>query len=34
MLIQNLVHAGLSKWIKEVAELTKPKDIYICDGSD
>ena len=29
MTIQNVKHAGLSAWIKEVAELTQPDDIYI-----
>ena len=31
MEIQNLKHAGLSAWIKEVAEITQPENIYICD---
>ena len=34
MEIQNLKHAGLSAWIKEVAELTQPENIYICDGTE
>jgi phosphoenolpyruvate carboxykinase (GTP) len=34
MTIQGLKHAGLSAWIKEVAELTKPKNVQMCDGSD
>ena len=34
MEIQNLKHAGLSAWIKEVAEITQPENIYICDGTD
>lgn len=34
MKIQELKHAGLSAWISEVAELTQPEQIYICDGSD
>ena len=34
MMIQNLKHAGLSAWINEVAELTEPNNIYVCDGSD
>ena len=28
-----LKHERLSKWIKEVAELCRPDDIYVCDGS-
>ena len=34
MKIQDLKHAGLTAWISEVAELTQPDQIYICDGSD
>ena len=34
MAIQGVKHAGLSAWIKEVAELTQPNNIYVCDGSD
>lgn len=34
MVIQNLLHGGLSAWVNEVAELTQPKDIYICDGTE
>lgn len=34
MEIQDLTHVGLSTWINEVAELTHPKNIYICDGTD
>lgn len=34
MEIQDLTHVGLSTWINEVAELTNPKNIYICDGTD
>ena len=34
MVIQKLLHGGLSAWIKEVAELTQPKDVYICDGTE
>ena len=34
MVIQNLLHGGLSAWINAVAELTQPKDIYICDGTE
>ena len=34
MEIQNLKHAGLSAWIKDVAALTQPESIYICDGTD
>ena len=34
MAIQGVMHAGLSAWINEVAELTQPNNIYVCDGSD
>ncbi len=34
MKIQDLKHAGLTAWISEVAELTQPDQIYICDGSE
>ncbi len=33
MEIQDVKHAQLAAWIKEVAELTGPADIYLCDGS-
>lgn len=33
MKIQDIKHRQLAAWIKEVAELTGPADIYICDGS-
>jgi phosphoenolpyruvate carboxykinase (GTP) len=32
--MQNLANNELKRWVKEVAELTEPKDIYWCDGSD
>ena len=34
MKIQDIKHVGLSAWISEVAELTQPDQIYVCDGSD
>ena len=34
MKIQDIKHAGLTAWISEVAELTQPDQIYICDGSE
>ena len=34
MVIQGVKHSGLSAWIKEVAELTEPNNIHVCDGSD
>jgi phosphoenolpyruvate carboxykinase (GTP) len=34
MLIQNLRHVELSAWIQEVAALTQPNQVYICDGTD
>ena len=34
MKLQDLKHAGLRKWVTEVAELTKPEAIVICDGSE
>ncbi len=34
MKLQDLKHAGLKKWIDEVAALTKPEAIVIADGSD
>ena len=33
MKIQDIKHRQLAAWISEVAELTTPEDIYICDGS-
>ncbi len=27
-------HAKLKSWVDEVAALTKPADIYWCDGSE
>lgn len=27
-------HEGIIKWVDEVAALTKPRDVYFCDGSD
>lgn len=33
-MIQGLKHSKLSAWIEEVAALTQPDNIYICDGSD
>ncbi|ACZ32737.1 phosphoenolpyruvate carboxykinase [Chlamydia pneumoniae LPCoLN] len=30
----NIKHEGLKSWIDEVAKLTTPKDIRLCDGSD
>lgn len=29
-----ILHHELARWIKESAELTRPDDIYICNGSD
>jgi phosphoenolpyruvate carboxykinase (GTP) len=29
-----LTHAGIRKWIDEVAALTSPDRILICDGSE
>ena len=34
MAIHELKHGGLSAWINEVAELTQPNNIYMCDGSE
>ncbi len=34
MAIHELKHGGLSAWISEVAELTQPNNIYMCDGSE
>ena len=34
MEIQDLTHVELTSWINEIAELTQPKNIYICDGTD
>src|SRR5690554_3231479 len=34
MKLEDLKHAGLKKWIDEVAALTKPESIVIADGSD
>ncbi|MTA73023.1 MAG: phosphoenolpyruvate carboxykinase (GTP), partial [Actinobacteria bacterium] len=34
MAIHELKHVGLSAWINEVAELTQPNNIYMCDGSE
>ncbi|HEV7918104.1 MAG TPA: phosphoenolpyruvate carboxykinase (GTP) [Solirubrobacterales bacterium] len=28
-----ITHAGLRAWVEEIAELTKPDSIHICDGS-
>jgi len=27
-------HAGLRAWVREIAELTRPRAVYWCDGSD
>ncbi|WP_297742871.1 phosphoenolpyruvate carboxykinase (GTP) [uncultured Tessaracoccus sp.] len=27
-------HPGIISWVDEVAQLTKPTDVYFCDGSD
>ena len=32
--MKNLANNELKRWVNEVAELTEPKDIYWCDGSD
>ncbi len=32
-LMQNLKNEELKRWIQEVADLTQPSKIYICDGS-
>jgi phosphoenolpyruvate carboxykinase (GTP) len=34
MEIQDLTHVELTSWINEIAELTQPKNIYICDGTN
>jgi len=31
--ISTLRHEGLRKWIREMADLCTPKDVYVCDGS-
>lgn len=33
-LVKGLERKGLEDWIKEIADLTQPKDIHICDGSE
>ena len=30
---QNTTHQGISSWVAEIAELTKPRDIHWCTGS-
>ena len=33
MKLEDLKHEKLKSWIKEVADMCQPKDIYVCDGS-
>lgn len=33
MKLEELKHERLKTWIKEVADMCEPKDIYICDGT-
>lgn len=33
MKVEDLKNEKLKSWIKEVADMCKPKDIYVCDGS-
>ncbi len=34
MKLEDLKHAGLKAWVEEVAAMTTPDSIYVCDGSD
>lgn len=33
MKLEDLKHEKLKAWIKEIADMCKPKDIYVCDGT-
>ena len=33
MTINDLKHAKVKAWVEEVAKLTEPDSIYVCDGS-
>ena len=33
MRLEDLKHEKLKAWIKEIADMCRPKDIYVCDGS-
>ena len=30
---ETIAHAGLRTWVEEIADLTKPAAIHVCDGS-
>ncbi len=33
-MLSSIKHAKLKAWIQEIAELTQPESIHICDGSE
>lgn len=33
MKVEELKHEKLKSWIKEIADMCQPKDIYVCDGT-
>ncbi len=34
MILEDIRHQGLSNWIHEIIELTAPRHVYVCDGSE